>query len=668
MHDRTPPELMPPPNESEFWLPPSHEPGPWFKSRRMIIFMIVFLLCVLITLGYVFSRPAIYLSYATLLTVGKTAIDLPSNDADIQHVAIQKQILLGSELLAETSKRLQSQDSNHERVDFSASEIRHMLDVRPVEETNLVEMVAEGPNPEQLPILINTWIDVYLDARAEEVSRLLGDTTQIIQDELTGLSKKITTKRTELDQFRRNSDIASLEREENEALAILKGLNQSLNDANEEEVKTKARLDAINRAISRGQAVVPKEDTRTLSVLEDRAQELREELADLNRQYTKEYLNLSPTLKVIPEKLAMLEDEIKRMRQQGQTVVLSEAQQDFAAAKQAAGEIRKQLGEHKKKASEFSTQFAEHEALRTDLEGLEALYRETQERLVQIEAKYTGKYPQVNVIERAFLPSKPVGPNYLLEAIIAVAGSILFSLFCVWISEFLTRKDQAKPVINLSGIHMYDQDSPPHGLRNSRQQLNALHHQNTLDHQQKPVLGRPLPKEIPTSKLNMLLQHAGNKEKLLIALLLSGATQEEIAAIQKEDVDFHNEKLKIRGKPPRTIPLNPMLKSLFANSDCHLMHPTEEPLAADDLTALLNCAMIDADMPDTDEINAISLRQTYIIYLVRQGIRLSELKDIAGYITPTELSSYSSYSPAGPKRSSKEIDLIFPELRHVTPT
>ncbi|HNP26992.1 MAG TPA: integrase, partial [Nitrosomonas sp.] len=93
---------------NEYWQPPHYDPQPWFKSRRFVIFTIAFLASAAITLSYVFSRPAIYLSYATLLTVAKTAIDLPSNDADIQHVAIQKQILLGSELLAETSRRLKS--------------------------------------------------------------------------------------------------------------------------------------------------------------------------------------------------------------------------------------------------------------------------------------------------------------------------------------------------------------------------------------------------------------------------------------------------------------------------------------------------------------------------------------------------------------------------------
>jgi len=637
------------------FLPPVNEPKPWYKTRRFIIFIVAFLVCVSSALSYVLTRPAIYLSYATLLTVAKTAIDLPSNDADIQHVAIQKQILLGSELLAETSGRLKSGSDLDVSFDLSPGDIRQMLDVRSVAETNLVEMAAEGPDPKILPALINTWIDVYLDARAREVSRLLGDTTQILRAELASLSTQISSKRTELDQFRRNNDISSLEREENDALARLKGLNESLNLANEEEVKAKARLDAINKAIARGQAVVPQEDTRTLSLLESRAQELREEVADLNRRYTQEYLNLSPTLKVIPEQLAMLEDEIKRMRQKGQSIVHSDAEQEYVAAQQSAREIRMQLDAHKAQATEFSARFSEHEALRNDLEGLELLYRETQERLAQIEAKYSGKYPQVDVIERAFLPTTPIGPNYWLDTLIAVAGSILFGLFCVWLSEFLTRKDQSESVEILSTIPAYEQDMLPNTSQKALQAMNVLPHQN-------PMLKNPPHRELSIEQINKLFSNAGNKEKLLIALLLSGLSPEEIVAISNEDIDSENEQLIIGGTSPRTIPLNPVLQSLFENPASRLISPSGESLSVEDLNALLACAVSDTGLSYVGEIAVDTLRQTYIIYLVRQGIRLAELEIIMGYLPPTELSTYSIYAPPDQKRSVNDIDRLYPGL------
>lgn len=630
------------------YSPLPYDQTPWFRSRRFIIFVVSFFLCMTISLSYVFSRPAIYLSAATLLTVAKTAIDQVSGDIDIQHVAIQKQVLLGSELLAETSRRL-------EMPGVQVTDIRRMLDVRGVEETNLVEMVAEGPDAKVLPALINTWIDVYLAARAAEITKLTGNTTQIVEGELSGLSEKINIKRIELGRFRQNHDISSVGREENEALARLSGLNESLNVANEEAVKAKSRLDSINKAIVRGQLVVPHEDTRTLSLLEQRAQELREELDELDRRYTREYMELSPTLKVVPEKLAALESEIKLMRRSGQRIVLADAEQEYNAAQQTVRAIRNQLDEHKLTAAAFTTRFTEHDALQSDLEALELLYRETQDRLVQIKTRYAGKYPQVDVIERAFLPSEPIRPNYWLDALIAVIGSILFGLFCVWISEFLTRKEQPKSAVNLSGIHLYQGDAPD--------VLGHPQYQNKLTQQQQYALERPMIREVSRQEIADLLRTVNDKAKLLIALLLSGMTLEEISALQDDDVDCAKDKLVVRGSSPRSIPLNHIVKSFFVDLDCRLTNPAGEPLAGDDLAALLACAVIDAGLSAPEEVNAASLRHTYMIYLVKQGIRLSDLELIIGYIAPTELSGYRVYSPTGPGCSFTEIDLCYPGFK-----
>lgn len=628
------------------YSPLPYDQTPWFRSRRFIIFVVSFLLCMVISLGYVFSRSAIYQSSATLLTVAKTTIDQVSGDADIQHVAIQKQVLLGTELLAETSRRL-------EMPAIKVADVRRMLDVKGIEETNLVEMIAEGSDATVLPVLINTWIDVYLAARAAEITRLTGNTTQIVEDELRGLSEKINIKRIELDRFRQNHDISSVGREENEALARLRGLNESLNTASEEAVKAKSRLDSINKAISRGQSVVPHEDTRTLSLLEQRAQELREELDELDRRYTREYMELSPSLKVVPKKLAALEGEIKQIRQSGQSIVLADAEQEYNAAQQTVRAIRNQLDEHKQTVTVFTTRFTEHDALQSDLEALELLYRETQERLVQIETRYAGKYPQVDVIERAFSPSERIGPNYFLDALIATIGSILFGLFCVWISEFLTRKEQPKSAVNLSGIHLYQSGASPDVLSNPQ-------HHNELTQQQQYALEKPAIREISSQEINALLRTANDKTKLLVALLMSGVTLEEISAIQENDVDFDQDQLMIAGSSPRTIPLSQTVKLLFADLDFGLANPSGTPLTSDELAALLACAVIDAGLPTADEMNADSFRHTYIIYLVKQGIRLSDLELVMGYIAPTELSSYRAYSPLGPGRSFEEINLCYP--------
>ena len=67
--------------------------------RRVIIFIAVFAFVTLLGMVWNFSRPAIYRSAATVLTVKPKAIDTRSADADLEHVAIQGRTLMDSILL-----------------------------------------------------------------------------------------------------------------------------------------------------------------------------------------------------------------------------------------------------------------------------------------------------------------------------------------------------------------------------------------------------------------------------------------------------------------------------------------------------------------------------------------------------------------------------------------
>ena len=634
--------------------PPVIVKEPWFRSRRFVIFIITLLISTSLSLTYVFSRPAIYLSYATLLTVAKTEIDQRSKEADIQHVVIQQQILLGNELLKETARRLQLLEELDNTL--TIADIRQMLNVKPIVETNLVEMTAESPDPKILPLLINTWIDVYLDARAEAVRQSTGSTTHSLQEEIDSLSEKIASKRIELDQFRQKNSITSTGREENVALARLKGLNDSLNKASEEEVMAKARMEAVNKAINQGQAVVPKEDTRTLSLLEQQAQNLREQLAELDKRYTREYMAKISKFKVIPEQLAALDAKIAGMRQSGQSIVLTESQQQYDAASQTVRVIREQLNEHTMLAAEFTAKFAEYEALQSDMEGMELLLRETQERLIKIETKQSEKYPQVDIVERAFLPRDPIRPNYIRDALIAIIGSFFLGLSSVWFAEFLTRKEEPNTAINLSGIHLYNNGTHPE-LPDTKP-LPPLSQQNNY------ALENSLAREMSNQEFDILIHAANNKGKQLITLLLSGLSPEEISLLRKDAINNANDTLNIKGASPRSIPLNPVLKTLFSDNN-YMMGTPDQPLTTEEITSMLLCSVIDAGLAGPNEINAEAIRHSYIIYLVQQGMRLSDLELIIGGISSTELSSYGNYSPPNPGSPFKEIDLIHPALTHL---
>jgi site-specific recombinase XerD len=224
---------------------------------------------------------------------------------------------------------------------------------------------------------------------------------------------------------------------------------------------------------------------------------------------------------------------------------------------------------------------------------------------------------------------------------------------------FLNRKDDANTAINLSGIHLY----------NSR-----VAHQNALDNnqfqsleqQQNHALAPPVTREISNQELDILLRTSNDKSKQLITLLLSGLSLEEITSLNKEAINNDSNLINISGSSARNIPLNPVLKTFFLEHNYSLADDLNNSLTIEDLAAILQCSIVDAGLPATNEINAAAIRHNYIIYLVKQGIRLSDLELVLGSIPPIELSSYSAYSPPVPGRPFQEIDLLHPALIHLT--
>ena len=625
------------------------------RSRRLWVFLIVFLLCAAAGLFYTYSRPAVYRTTAALLTVAMPAVDQQGAAADIQHVAIQSQLLLGQPLLQEVLERLEQ--GGGFRYINSVAQLQGMLSVEPLSDTNIVNLSAEGPIPEALPAVVNSWVNVYLEMRARKIKEATGTTTQALKEQHQALAAKVETKRAELDRFRQEHDILSMGRDENQVLARLKGLTQALNAASEEEVKAKAALETIHKAIAKGKPVVPREEQRSLAALESRAQLLKEKLTALQRRYTDAFIAIDPNLKTIPKQLKEIQQEIKTKVEYGRKTVLADVEQKWAIARQSVAELQAQLKGHKSKATLFTARFAEHEALQEDLARLEELYRTTEERLVAIEVQNRQKFPQVNILEYAQLPAHPVRPQYTRDAAIALVASLLTALFAVWLVEFLLRKERRDEPQTLAGLHLYTGQQRP--------AIDPPAPVAAINGQAHTALPQPAGTELDMEEIRQLFEQSDTIGQQLIALLLSGLTLEEVARIERCCFDFKESRLRVPGYQERAITLAPSVLKLFAEIE---PAPANEELeiaatSTAELVAKITLVAVDAGLSEPERINTQSLRHSYLTYLVRQGIKLSEVNKVVGGISATQLAAYAQLSPDGPGKPLEEIDLVYPLFR-----
>jgi polysaccharide biosynthesis transport protein len=435
--------------------PDTNAEAPWHQSGRVKLFALTSGVVLLLGLLWTLLQPVVYRSSATVLMSAPTAIDAQVVEANIQNVAIQRKILLGSEITG----RIQEELSWLQDVRLDSTYLAEVLGVDPVPDTNLVEMVAQGADEEILPQLVNTWIDVYINARAQDIEGSKQNSMRLVQDELAELEVKIEQSREALERYREEHNIISAKREENEVLSRLDGLNAALNKAVEEEVKTKVYLDTVRDGISKGRVIIPQGDMSNLQNLEKELLELRAQMVEMTKRYTPEYIDKQPALRAVPERIAELEQEISARLSQGREVELASAQQAYDAARRGVLELQQRLDEHKRDVAKFTRIYATHSTLVDDLASLEELNRTTQARLVQMEVRRVEKYPQVSVIERPVSTSVRIGPDYLVLVGFSFAVAFVAGVLSVWLYGFLGPKSQQQAYVTLSGVHLYPQEA-----------------------------------------------------------------------------------------------------------------------------------------------------------------------------------------------------------------
>ncbi|MDO9239539.1 MAG: integrase, partial [Methylicorpusculum sp.] len=137
---------------------------------------------------------------------------------------------------------------------------------------------------------------------------------------------------------------------------------------------------------------------------------------------------------------------------------------------------------------------------------------------------------------------------------------------------------------------------------------------------------------------------------------------DETAKLKQDDIDYSQNTLTLRGSIPRTISLSSVTKDLVEKLDAFPMINEEPSLSKEELSALISLAAIDAGLSHPEEITAESIRHTYIVYLVKQGLRLGELVNLVGYLPTSDLLNYAGYSPPRPGCGIDEIETIHPVL------
>ncbi len=644
------------------------------NRRRLTVFLIVFALWSLAGLIYDYSRPAIYEATARLNLVpatGQRSNDPARPNDQANFLRDEVQFLTSRTLLANVWERLKGAPVPPPAVSIvdPAASLQTMLSVTPVEGTNVVSLQARGREPAFLKAFVDRLVAAYQVSIAQRYENASVDAVVEVRDEARKLEENVATKRREADAFRARYNIVSLERDENQVLAEVKGVGAALNAANDKVVAAEARMGALQDAQATGQSVTRNRDNPTLAALEQQAASIRADLREVARTFTPQYMQIDPRVKSQRERLVEIEQQIVAQRQNSQQGALQEAREELAGARSAAARLRQQLAANQQSVQSFTSRFNEYRGMQDELARVQQLRQKAVERLAALEAEESARVPKVEVVESATTPTSPVSPLYTRDAALVLGSALLVALLAMGIVELFNRPPPQPVAVIVPQTWM---PMALAGHANAALGMDAPHALLDVAAHAPASLPAPkvLPRELTNEEMRALFDASDHELRAAIALLLSGLTRQEVVQVHLHDIDREAGSVRVMGAAERQLPIPPnVLASLTEDG-----RPAEAPvltarnggpMSEADLDAALLYAAHDAGIDRADEVNAMALHHTYVAHLVRQGVRFSELVKLVGDLRADALAAYGHMTPAGPRKSIEQIDLVLPVVREI---
>jgi len=644
------------------------------NRRRLYVFLGTLAAALIIGLAYTWLRPAEYRASARIEITPTTGaatvtsltpagpVETPARES-ARPFLTEVQVLTSRPVVEAAAKRLERAGMRFsEGASDPVADIQSHLEVTAVANTNVVELVATGPRPEVLAPLITAIVDAYRTQLAEAFRESSAESTAQIEEEVKKLKDDLANKRRDVEAFRLRHNIVSLERDENQALAQTRTLSTSLGNANENVAKAEGKLRALEESAAAGNTVVRAKDDPTLANLEQRASQLREEVLDLERQFTQAYLAKDPKATALRLRLAELERQIAVQRASSQKNALAEAREELASAQAAAARLQNQIATGQKDLGQFTTRFNEYKSQQEQLNAIETAYQDASRRLAKQEATVRARTPALKVLEGAGTPQEPWRPNYWRDTAITLVGSLVLALLAMWLVELFNRTEPRPSVVVLQPQSSVLTEAAAHAL--GWQGAAAV----PLEARAPALLPgqATLPRELDENEVAALVTASDDDSRLAILLLLSGIDLDEALALRWSDVDLAGNRIRIGGGSPRDVMVPESLRALLAarapappGSDAVLGDP-DRPASRDTVNAQLLCGAHDAGIENAVEVTPECLRHTYVAFLVRQGIRFADLTRLVGHLPAEVLGAYSALSPGGPRVPGAAINVVFP--------
>ncbi|WP_220105320.1 GumC family protein [Neiella holothuriorum] len=637
------------------------------RMRKRVL-AISFATILLLGLAFVWLRSPVYQSSAlvqlTFPDVGTLAPEAMAERA----FAVSERKLTSESVQTNLLNRL-----NDGGFELSGEQLNAMLSSHGEPADRMLTLFVQSEH-QDLPLpVINEWLGLYLAEYQQQQGERTDKNQQHTNDKLADLEARISKQRESIRQFSAQYDVSSIQQEENRAINKMKNVTSALNEAEKQQIQAAAQLDAIKEAKRLGSPIASPDAKAQAQRLRASILSIEQELAELSERYTDKYMALDPDIVKKTRKRDSQQQELDQLTTQSAALYETETKQALLDAQGRVTALTAQRQALRDETIASKERLSDYRNLVAELDILENQARAHKAKLLDIEVVQSD-VPRIDVLEYPAAPTYPIGPNYWLDSLWVLLAATLGALLSFKVLAMVSVRRPTGPTSANYTVVQTGNAAPGLG-QSTNQQLE--HQQNQLlenQHVTTPAIAQaaPQPSQLPnvtstprqlsTVELSNLFSQAPTDIQLAIGLMLSGVAPSEFSALKGSQFDSAQQMLHLSGRFQRSLTLPASVIALLPESlslEASLwLQEDGSQLTVEDIDAILLIAAEDAALSNPAEVTVAVIRHSYLCFIAEQGLKLSEMESVSGYISPKQLSWYRGLNHT----AVPEVQLTHPAL------
>lgn len=302
------------------------------------------------------------------------------------------------------------------------------LRIMVVPSTDMVEVHFRNPNPQVASQVANSIVDEYMErdlrARFEGTTRV----SNWLSGQLGTLKKQVEASQRALAQFQRNKGLVGMDEQGNNlVLDSLRTVNQQLAEAEADRIVKQARY---KMAQTRNpELLVSVAPSTVLASLRQQQGTLLVQAAQLQSKYGADW----PRVREVRKQLAQVQRDIDREI----TSLTQRFAEEYHAAVATENLMRARLEATKQEAYRENESAAQFEILKHGAESASDLYDALQTKLKEAGITAGLNSNDIDVIDRASIPARPISPVKRDDMAFGLLGGLLLGIALALLFESL---------------------------------------------------------------------------------------------------------------------------------------------------------------------------------------------------------------------------------------